>query len=47
MIIEKQVVIEENPFVTIVPMESPGSSISTIQKEFKQNWLGSKATNDF
>jgi predicted metalloprotease with PDZ domain len=47
MIIEKQVTLEENPFVTIVPIESSGDTITGIQKEFKQNWLGSKATNSF
>jgi predicted metalloprotease with PDZ domain len=47
IIIEKQVPLEENPFVTIVPIESPDSTITGIQKDFKQNWLGSKATNSF
>jgi predicted metalloprotease with PDZ domain len=47
MIIEKQVTLEENPFVVIVSNDSPGGTITGIQKEFKQNWLGSKATNSF
>jgi predicted metalloprotease with PDZ domain len=47
MIFEKQVTLEENPFVTIVPIESSGATLSGAQKEFKQNWLGSKATNSF
>jgi hypothetical protein len=42
MIIEKDITLEENPFVTIVAIESSGNKITEAQKEFRQNWLESK-----
>jgi predicted metalloprotease with PDZ domain len=42
-IIEKNVKLAENPFVTIVPLESSDKTITDAQKEFKRNWIESKA----
>lgn len=45
MVIEKNLTLEENPFITIVPIESINGIITDTQKEFRRNWLKSKVHN--
>ena len=47
MIIERNITLEENPFVTIITIESSGNKIAEAQKEFKRNWLESKTNSSF
>jgi predicted metalloprotease with PDZ domain len=43
---EKEVTLEENPFYTVVPSETTGTSFTDMQKEFRRNWLEAKAKNN-
>ena len=41
---ETNVMLDENPFVTIAPMETLGGAVTKAQTAFRNQWLGSKVT---
>ena len=45
-ILQKNVTLEENPLLSVMPMETGGTEISSAQKDFKNAWLNSKCGNN-